>query len=129
MGLDGHDRGAKLLCRYLRDAGMEVVYTGIRQTPASIAAVAMQEDVDMVGISILSGAHNYFMPKIIGEMEKNNLHVPIMVGGIIPETDINQLKKLGVVRVYLPGTPMHMIKNDIVEIYEQSIARKNVDGF
>lgn len=104
-GLDGHDRGAKVIARALRDAGMEVIYTGLRQTPEMIASAALQEDVDAVGISILSGAHNTLCPRIIALLHQNGMDdTLVLVGGIVPHEDIVELKKLGVSEVFVPGT-------------------------
>jgi methylmalonyl-CoA mutase C-terminal domain/subunit len=104
-GLDGHDRGAKVIARALRDAGMEVIYTGLRQTPEMIAAAALQEDVDAVGISILSGAHNTLCPRIIKLLHDNGMDdTLVLVGGIVPQEDIAKLKDMGVSEVFLPGT-------------------------
>jgi methylmalonyl-CoA mutase C-terminal domain/subunit len=104
-GLDGHDRGAKVIARALRDAGMEVIYTGLRQTPEMIAEAALQEDVDIVGLSILSGAHNALVPRIREVMDANGLHdVPIIIGGIIPDDDRPELERYGVRGVFGPGT-------------------------
>lgn len=104
-GLDGHDRGAKVIARALRDAGMEVIYTGLRQTPEMIASAALQEDVDAVGISILSGAHNTLCPRIIDLMRANGMNdTLVLVGGIVPQEDIVELKKIGVSEVFVPGT-------------------------
>jgi methylmalonyl-CoA mutase C-terminal domain/subunit len=104
-GLDGHDRGAKVIARALRDAGMEVIYTGLRQTPEMIAAAALQEDVDAVGISILSGAHNTLCPRIIDLLKQNGMDdTLVLVGGIVPQEDIVELKKIGVSEVFVPGT-------------------------
>ena len=103
-GLDGHDRGAKIIARALRDAGMEVIYTGLRQTPEAIVTAALQEDVDAIGISILSGAHNTIVPRITELMRAQGLvDVLLMVGGIIPDEDIPALKKAGVSEVFQPG--------------------------
>ena len=103
-GLDGHDRGARIIARALRDAGMEVIYTGLRQTPEMIAAAALEEDVDVVGLSILSGAHMVLVPQVIAQLRALGLaEVPVLVGGIIPEDDAQQLKTLGVAGVYGPG--------------------------
>ena len=103
-GLDGHDRGAKVVARALRDAGMEVIYTGLRQTPEMIAEAALQEDVDVVGISILSGAHMALVPRILELMKANGQEdVKLFLGGIIPDEDIVQLKEMGVSGVYGPG--------------------------
>tara|TARA_B100001245_G_C22822375_1_gene395724 strand:+ start:242 stop:637 length:396 start_codon:yes stop_codon:yes gene_type:complete len=104
-GLDGHDRGAKIIARSLRDSGMEVIYTGIRQTPEMIAETAMQEDVDLIGISILSGAHLELFPKIIAELKDRGIdNIPIIAGGIFPEEDQAELIGLGVRAIFGPGT-------------------------
>ncbi len=106
-GLDGHDRGAKIIARALRDAGMEVIYTGLHQTPEMIAEAALQEDVDAVGLSILSGAHMALFPRIIEELRKRGLDdVLVYAGGIIPDADIPAIKQMGVAGVFGPGTPM-----------------------
>ena len=103
-GLDGHDRGAKVIARALRDAGMEVIYTGLRQTPEMIAAAALQEDVDAVGVSILSGAHNTLCPRIISLLRDEGMDdCLVLVGGIVPKDDIAKLKQQGVAEVFLPG--------------------------
>ncbi len=113
-GLDGHDRGAKVIARALRDAGMEVIYTGLRQTPAMIAEAALQEDVDVVGLSILSGAHNALVPAVLEKLHENDLYsVKVFVGGIIPEDDIPNLKESGVYAVYGPGTDTQKVVSDI----------------
>ena len=104
-GLDGHDRGAKVIARALRDAGMEVIYTGLRQTPEMIASAALQEDVDAVGISILSGAHNTLCPRIVNLLRENGMDdTLVLVGGIVPQEDIAKLKAIGVSEIFLPGT-------------------------
>jgi len=103
-GLDGHSRGAKLIARALRDAGMEVIYTGIRQTPEQICKAAVQEDVDMIGISILSGAHLVLLKEVSGQLRKEEVDIPIIVGGIIPKKDIPKLEHLGVKKIFGPGT-------------------------
>lgn len=104
-GLDGHDRGAKIIARSLRDSGMEVIYTGIRQTPEMIAETAMQEDVDLIGISILSGAHLELFPAIIAELKDRGIdNIPIIAGGIFPEEDQAELISLGVRAIFGPGT-------------------------
>ena len=109
-GLDGHDRGAKVIARALRDAGMEVIYTGLRQTPEQIAAAALQEDADVIGLSILSGAHNHIAPRLMELLKEKGLDdVLVVIGGIIPEVDIPKLKEIGVKGVFLPGTPMQEI--------------------
>lgn len=106
-GLDGHDRGAKIIARALRDAGFEVIYTGLHQTPEMIVNAAVQEDVDAIGLSILSGAHNYLFPKVVELLrEKKMRNVVVFGGGIIPDDDIPSLKKKGVDRVFTPGTPI-----------------------
>ena len=105
LGLDGHDRGAKVLARGLRDEGFEVVYTGLRQTPEMIATAALQEDVDVVGLSILSGAHNVLFPEILRLLkEQGGEDILVVAGGIIPDKDIASLKALGVREIFLPGT-------------------------
>ena len=105
-GLDGHDRGAKVIARALRDAGMEVIYTGLRQTPEQIVAAAIQEDVDAIGLSILSGAHNVLFPEIMRLLREEGADdVAVFAGGIIPEQDIPRLKELGIREIFLPGTP------------------------
>jgi methylmalonyl-CoA mutase, C-terminal domain len=113
-GLDGHDRGAKVIARALRDAGMEVIYTGLRQTPEMIAEAALQEDVDVIGLSILSGAHMALVPRVIELVRANGQeNVLIFVGGIIPEEDIEPLKAAGVASVYGPGSSTRTIIADI----------------
>jgi len=109
-GLDGHDRGAKVIARALRDAGMEVIYTGLRQTPEQIVAAALQEDADVVGLSILSGAHMHVCPRIVEMLREKGLDdVMVVVGGIIPDVDIPKLKEAGIAAVFLPGTAMQEI--------------------
>jgi methylmalonyl-CoA mutase C-terminal domain/subunit len=109
-GLDGHDRGAKVIARALRDAGMEVIYTGLRQTPEQIVTAALQEDADVIGLSILSGAHNHIAPKLMELLKAKGLDdVLVVIGGIIPDVDIPRLKALGIKGVFLPGTPMQEI--------------------
>jgi len=111
-GLDGHDRGAKVIARALRDAGMEVIYTGLRQTPEMIVNAALQEDVDVIGLSILSGAHNAIIPRVMDLLHQHKMEdVTVVVGGIIPDQDIEALKSAGVAAVFQPGTPMdHIIE-------------------
>ncbi|MBK6644527.1 MAG: cobalamin B12-binding domain-containing protein [Anaerolineales bacterium] len=113
-GLDGHDRGAKVIARALRDAGMEVIYTGLRQTPEMIAEAALQEDVDVVGLSVLSGAHMALTPRVM-ELLRNNgqEHVKIFIGGIIPDEDLRRLMEMGVTGVYGPGANTENIIRDI----------------
>ena len=109
-GLDGHDRGAKVIARALRDAGMEVIYTGLRQTPEQIVAAALQEDADVIGLSILSGAHMHICPRVVELLREKHLDdVLVVVGGIIPDVDIPKLNELGIQGVFLPGTPMQEI--------------------
>ena len=109
-GLDGHDRGAKVIARALRDAGMEVIYTGLRQTPEQIASAALQEDADVIGLSILSGAHNHIAPRLMQLLKEKGLDdVLVVIGGIIPDVDIPKLKEMGVKGIFLPGTPMQHI--------------------
>jgi methylmalonyl-CoA mutase C-terminal domain/subunit len=109
-GLDGHDRGAKVIARALRDAGMEVIYTGLRQTPEQVVSAALQEDADVIGLSILSGAHNHIAPRLMQLLKEKGLDdVLVVIGGIIPDVDIPRLKEIGVKGVFLPGTPMQEI--------------------
>jgi methylmalonyl-CoA mutase, C-terminal domain len=115
-GLDGHDRGAKVIVRALRDAGFEVIYTGIRQTPDMIAAAALQEDVDAVGLSLLSGAHMTLFPEVVKALKKKGLkNMLVFGGGIIPDEDAAKLKKAGVDRVFGPGTPIAAIVDYLKE--------------
>lgn len=117
-GLDGHDRGAKVIARALRDAGMEVIYTGLRQTPEMIAAAALQEDVDAVGISILSGAHKTLCPRIVDLLRESGMDdTLVLVGGIVPTEDIADLKSKGIAEVFLPGTSTE----DIVTFIRQHV--------
>jgi len=117
-GLDSHDRGAKIVARALRDAGMEVIYTGLRQTPEQIVETALQEDVDVIGLSILSGAHNTLFPRTMQLLKKKGLtDVVVFAGGIIPEEDVPALKKIGIKEVFGPGTPtstlVGFVKNSV----------------
>lgn len=119
-GLDGHDRGAKVVARALRDAGMEVVYTGLHQTAAMIAAAAVQEDVDLVGLSVLSGAHNHLVPEVMAELAKRQASdIPIFVGGIIPEDDVAALRAKGVAEVFGPGAKLEDIVASVRRILEE----------
>jgi methylmalonyl-CoA mutase C-terminal domain/subunit len=109
-GLDGHDRGAKVIARALRDAGMEVIYTGLRQTPEQIVTAALQEDADVIGLSILSGAHNHIAPRLMELLKEKGLDdVLVVIGGIIPDVDVPKLKAIGIKGVFPPGTPMQEI--------------------
>ena len=122
-GLDGHDRGAKVIARALRDAGMEVIYTGLRQTPEMIVTSALQEDVDVIGLSILSGAHNAIVPRVNELLHQNKMDdVLFLVGGIIPEQDFDQMKKAGVSGIFNPGTPM----DEIVEFIRKNVKPRGV---
>ena len=121
-GLDGHDRGAKVIARALRDAGMEVIYTGLRQTPEQIVEAALQEDADVIGVSILSGAHNHVCPRITALLAERGLtDVLVVVGGIIPDADIPRLEAAGVAGVFQPGTPMQAII-DFIRANVRSVA-------
>jgi methylmalonyl-CoA mutase C-terminal domain/subunit len=118
-GLDGHDRGAKVIARALRDAGMEVIYAGLRQTPEMIASAAIQEDVDVIGLSILSGAHNTICTRLMDLLRaKDMTDVTVLIGGIIPEADIPDLKKIGIAEIFLPGTTTQAI----VDFIRQRVA-------
>lgn len=119
-GLDGHDRGAKVLTLGLRDEGMEVIYTGIRQTPESIVETAVQEDVDVVGLSCLSGAHNYHFPKVVELLREKGMNQALVIGGgIIPQEDIPSLKEKGIKGIFGSGTPIKDIANFIRENVER----------
>jgi len=115
-GLDSHDRGAKVVARALRDAGMEVIYTGLRQTPEQIVETALQEDVDVIGLSILSGAHKTLFPRIMRLLKEKELtDVMVFAGGIIPEEDVTEMKKLGIKEIFGPGTPTETIIRYVVD--------------
>jgi len=117
-GLDGHDRGAKVIARALRDAGMEVIYTGLRQTPEQIVTAAMQEDADVIGLSILSGAHLHVCPRLMELIRERGLsQLRVLVGGIIPDVDIPKLKAMGIAGVFLPGSPMQ----DIIDFIRSGV--------
>ena len=119
-GLDGHDRGAKVICRALRDAGMEVIYTGLRRTPEEIVNAAIQEDVDVIGLSILSGAHNVLFPKIMNLLKgKEAKDILVMAGGIIPDKDIPKMKRIGIAKIFLPGSSTQ----DIIEWIEKRVEK------
>lgn len=121
LGLDGHDRGAKVVARALKDAGMEVVYTGIRQTPEQVVNAAIQEDVDVIGISILSGAHMALIPRVMELLKEKGMDdILVTVGGTIPTDDIKKLKSMGVAEVFIPGTPL----SEIIEFIKKNVKRK-----
>lgn len=118
-GLDGHDRGAKYIAKALRDAGMEVIYTGVRQSPQDVAQTAVQEDVDIVGLSILSGAHNTLFPKLLEALKKyGGSDIPVFGGGVIPNSDIPYLKSIGVKAIFTPGTTVQDVIKEIKKILE-----------
>jgi methylmalonyl-CoA mutase C-terminal domain/subunit len=122
-GLDGHDRGAKVIARALRDAGMEVIYTGLRQTPEQIVSAALQEDADVIGLSILSGAHNHIAPRLMELIREKGLEeVLVLIGGIIPDVDVPNLQAIGIKGIFLPGTPMQ----EIIEFINAN-ARTRID--
>ncbi len=124
-GLDGHDRGAKVIARALRDAGMEVIYTGLRQTPEMIVTAALQEDVDVIGLSILSGAHNAIIPRVSKLLRQHEMEdVLLLVGGIIPDQDTEFLHQQGVAGIFQPGTPM----DDIVRFIREHVGREPAVG-
>lgn len=125
-GLDGHDRGAKVISRAFRDAGMEVIYTGLRQTPEQIVQAAIQEDVDVVAMSILSGAHNYLLPKVVELLKEENAYDDILVigGGVIPDEDIPFLKECGIAEIFTPGTPTSVT----IDFIRENVERKKANG-
>jgi methylmalonyl-CoA mutase C-terminal domain/subunit len=126
-GLDGHDRGAKVVARALRDAGFEVIYTGLHQTPDMIAAAAIQEDVDLIGLSILSGAHNHLVPKVLELLaEKGASDIQMFVGGIIPDDDIRVLMDKGVKKIFTPGTTMAEIVESVREILDSGASKADL---
>ena len=122
-GLDGHDRGAKVIARALRDAGMEVIYTGLRQTPEMIVSASLQEDVDVIGLSILSGAHNAIVPRVRDLLKENKMDdVLLVLGGIIPDDDFPRMKEAGVAGIFQPGTSM----DEIVEFIRKNVRPRGV---
>ncbi len=121
VGLDGHDRGIKVVARILRDAGMEVIYTGLFQTPASVAIAAIQEDVDVVGLSLLSGAHMTLAPLVVEELRQRGSEVPVVVGGIVPANDLDELRTKGVAAVFGPGSSDEEIISTITSIVAHSL--------
>jgi methylmalonyl-CoA mutase C-terminal domain/subunit len=119
-GLDGHDRGAKVIARALRDAGMEVIYTGLRQTPEQIVAAALQEDADVIGLSILSGAHTHICPRVMQLLKEKGLDdVLVVLGGIIPDADVAELRRIGISGIFQPGTTMR----EIIEFIEKKVRK------
>ncbi len=117
-GLDGHDRGAKIVARSLRDAGMEVIYTGLRQTPEQIVETAIQEDVEVIGLSILSGAHTHLFPKVMKLLKENDIEdIVVIGGGVISEEDIPELKKIGIAEIFTPGTDTR----DIIKFIKEKV--------
>ena len=124
VGLDGHDRGAKIIAHALRDAGMEVLYTGLRKTPESIVQAAIEEDVDCIGLSILSGAHNALVPRILGLLKEQKAEdILLVLGGTIPQGDIPALKEMGVTEVFGPGTPL----DAIVQFLRENVRPRTAD--
>lgn len=127
-GLDGHNRGAKVIARALRDAGMEVIYTGLRQTPEQIVSAALQEDADVIGLSILSGAHNHICPRVMELLKQQGLDdVLVVVGGIIPEVDLPKLREIGISGIFLPGTPMQAIIDFITTHVRRSLEQAGLE--
>ncbi len=125
VGLDGHDRGARIVARGYRDAGFEVVYTGVHQTPEQIASAAIQEDVDLVGLSCLSGAHMHLFTEVMRQLKENGAgNIPVIGGGIIPEDDITRLKEAGIREIFLPGTPI----SEIIKRTEKYYPATPADG-
>lgn len=125
-GLDGHDRGAKVIARGLRDAGMEVIYTGLRQTPEMVVEAALQEDVDVIGLSILSGAHTALVPRIVELLRENDMDdIPVFLGGIVPNDDVEPMKATGVAEIFGPGTSMERI---VAAIHKVVTRRGQVAG-
>ncbi len=125
LGIDGHDRGAKVIARALKDAGFEVVYTGIRQSPEQVALAAIQEDVDVIGVSILSGAHMHHMKKLMEKLKEYGAEdIPVVLGGTIPIPDIEPLKKIGIREVFLPGTSLRHIIEVVRRLAEEKRARE-----
>ncbi len=126
-GLDGHDRGAKVIARALRDAGMEVIYTGLRQTPEQIVSAALQEDADVIGLSILSGAHMHICPRIVELLRERQISdVLVVVGGIIPDADVPKLNEIGIAGIFQPGTPMQEIVDFITSHARVGVASERL---
>jgi len=129
LGIDGHDRGAKVIARALKDAGFEVVYTGIRQTPEQVVAAAIQEDVDVIGVSILSGAHMHHMKRLMEKLREAGADdIPVVLGGTIPLPDVEPLLKMGVRRVFLPGTSLREIIEAVEQLAEEKKRRERELG-
>ena len=127
LGIDGHDRGAKVIARALKDAGFEVVYTGIRQTPEQVVMAAIQEDVDVIGVSILSGAHMHHMKKLMEKLREAGADdIPVVLGGTIPLPDIEPLKRIGVREVFLPGTSLREIVETVRRLAEEKRRREEI---
>lgn len=125
LGIDGHDRGAKVIARALRDAGFEVIYTGIRQTPEQVVYAAIQEDVDVIGVSLLSGAHIHHMKKLLEKLREAGADdIPVVLGGTIPLPDIEPLKKMGVKEIFLPGTSLKEIVEKVRKLAEEKRAKE-----
>jgi methylmalonyl-CoA mutase C-terminal domain/subunit len=122
VGLDGHDRGIKVVARILRDAGYEVIYTGLFQTPATVAAAAVDEDVDAIGLSMLSGAHMTLAPRVVQEVRKLGCDVPVVVGGIVPDHDLDELRELGIAAVLTPGSTAEQIVAEMASVLAASSA-------
>ena len=128
MGLDGHDRGAKVVARALRDAGFEVVYTGLRQTPDQVALAAIQEDVDVIGVSILSGAHRHLMRKLLEKLKEYDADdIPVLLGGTIPVIEIDELKSMGIREVFLPGTSLKEIIDMVTRLAQEKRAKEMLE--
>jgi len=124
VGLDGHDRGAKVVARGLRDAGMDVIYTGLHRTPEEVVAAAVQEDVDVLGVSLLSGAHMTLLPRLIELLRAADAEdILVIVGGVIPDGDISKLHEIGVADVFLQDTPLEVLANRIKELVEVRLSR------
>jgi len=129
LGIDGHDRGAKVIARALKDAGFEVVYTGIRQTPEQVVSAAIQEDVDVIGVSILSGAHMHHMKKLMEKLREAGADdIPVVLGGTIPIPDVEPLLKMGVRRVFVPGTSLKEIIEEVEKLAEEKKRRERELG-
>ena len=122
VGLDGHDRGIKVVARILRDAGYEVIYTGLFQTPETVAAAAVDEDVDAIGLSMLSGAHMTLAPLVVSEVRKRGSEIPVVVGGIVPDHDLQQLTDAGVAAVFTPGATAEQIVSQLCQVLDRAVA-------